>query len=194
MALNRIWMLALLPILPILLMGPLANELAAQSQQEPAYVCSSRVHLQKGTNRGYLVVQVKMKEGLTLYSLKPKPKKTGTDPKPKVEIPNTEIKVSKTVMLKSLGDFQPDTPPKEVVDPYLGKLKKHAGTVQFFAPIELAPGVAAKQLELKVSVSGQVCSDASCLPMNKKLVAKFKSYFEKKATAQRSPLSDPTRK
>ena len=63
------------------------------------------------------------------------------------------------------------------------RVEKHTGTVQFYAPIEIAAGVDPSKLKPTIQFSGQVCSDAGyCMPIDKrKVVAKFAGFFDRQA-------------
>lgn len=153
-----------------------ADRVSKSIQQEEdakkPYKLSSRIHLQEGSTKGYLVVKLELDEGLFVYSLS----QTGT-------VPPTKLTVGKTSLFKLTGRFSPDTPAKKTAkDPWLGHaVEKHSKLVQFFAPIELASGIDATKLKANISFNGQICGSSSCLPLEEKISAKFAGYFTKPA-------------
>ncbi|MEM7782998.1 MAG: protein-disulfide reductase DsbD domain-containing protein [Planctomycetota bacterium] len=152
-----------------------------QVQDQKPYNISSRIHLQQGTNRGYLVVQMELAKGNYVYSLTQKG-----------DIPATKIKVKKSSQFRQLDQFHPDRPAKVIQDdPIFGqRVEKHMGKIQFFAPIEVAGGVTVSDISVEVELEGQVCSDEGyCLPIRGSVVrGKFAGYFQRPvaSTASRS--------
>ena len=174
--------------------GQIAFAQASESKKtDHGYQCSARFHLQEGSRKGYLVVQVKMKPGLSIYSVKkskPNRLSKGADDRP-----STKIVVSKTKLLTQVGDFSPDKPAKRANDPYLGKIDKHTGVVQFFAPIELSTLADLKKDKLTIRLNGLICDQQSCLPIDKELSAKFAGYFhaKPKAAKRKQPVTGQRR-
>lgn len=145
-----------------------------QSKSKKPCQLSARIHLQEGSTKGYLVVKAKLMKDHYIYSL--------TQPGGSA----SAIKVKADKSIKLTGKFTPDTPAKVIAkDPLLGHaVEKHFKQVQFFVPIEVAPQTDLKKLAVKLQFNGQVCGDASCMPLSEKLVGKFAGYFKaKKRTA-----------
>lgn len=156
----------------------LNKQFQAKKPAKP-YEISSRIHLEKNSDKGYLVVQVKLKKGSHIYSLT----QAGN-------IPPTKLTLGTSKLLRQTGAFTPDSPAKVIPkDPNFGqRIEKHAGTVQFFAPIQLAPNVDLKKLAVEVQFDGQVCTDDSCVPVRRhKTQSRFAGFFEQ------SPAKDSTR-
>lgn len=148
--------------------NPVAN--AAAAKPKSPWQISSRIHLEKGTNQGYLVVQVDLEQGYHVYSLDPK-----GSPSP------TRLAVLPCNDLKVTSKFVSNKAPKVIEkDPVFGqRVEKHTGQVQFFAPIQVRAGVDLQKLVQEVQFSGQVCSDSACQPIRKHTSkAQFAGYFE----------------
>ena len=131
---------------------------------------SSRIHLEKGTNSGYLVVQLDLNEGFHVYSLNPK-----GSPSP------TKLAVMPSNDLKVESKFVSKTAPKVIEqDPiFKQRIEKHAGQVQFFAPIIVRRGIDLQKLTQEVQFSGQICSESACQPIrNQTATATFGGFFE----------------
>ncbi len=172
------------------------NEPAAVSQkQQPApnadqpYLLSSRLHLQNGTNKGYLVVRVDLVKGSHIYSLTQK-----GDVRP------TKLTVTPSSEFRLLGGFTPDRPAEVTVDDSKknSTIEKHQTMIQFFAPIEVAPKTDISTLKTEVVFEGQVCTAENfCMPiMGEKVAGKFAGYFDDKntsseGTSSRSAQAEP---
>lgn len=133
---------------------------------------SSRFHLKKGSDEGYLIVKFELPKKSYIYSL--------TQPEGFVK---TKITVAASPHFSLIGKqtFTPDQKPKIIErDPDFGKrLEKHSGVVQFFVPIKLKKTIAANQLLIKCEVDGQICNETTCLPISsKKTTAKFAGFFD----------------
>lgn len=143
----------------------------ALTEKEP-YRLTGRFHLEQGTSRGYLVLQCQLMEGSYIHSLS----------LPKDMFP-TVIQTEPSTVYRTGEQFQPDRPPTVVEnDPIFGeRMEKHAGSIQFFVPIELVAGVDPLTIEPRMEFNGQVCSsNGTCLPLRKKaVVAKFAGYFSR---------------
>lgn len=140
----------------------------------------SRIHLEKGTNKGYLVVQLDLDEGYHAYSLNPK---GSPSPTRLAVLPSNDLKVQ--------SKFVSDKPPIVIEkDPVFGqRIEKHKGQVQFFASIVVRPGVDLQKLSQEVQFSGQICSDNACQPIRGKNVsAKFAGFFEVPKTRSASSV------
>lgn len=131
---------------------------------------TTEIHLEKGTNQGYLVVQVDLSEGHHIYSLSPE-----GSPAP------TKLAVLPSNDLRVISKFASDKAPTVIeMDPvFERRIEKHKGSVKFFAPIKVRPGVDLAKLTQEVQFSGQVCSESGCQPIrNFKSNALFTGYFE----------------
>ncbi len=145
-----------------------ANEQPAPNANQP-YLLSSRMHLQMGTNKGYLVVRVEIVEGSYIYSLTQ-------------EGSPTKLSVTQSPKFRVAGEFSPDRPAEISTGTDGKQLEKHKSIIQFFAPIEVAPDVELSSLTAEVIVNGQVCNANSCMPiMSKKISGKFAGYFRGKS-------------
>jgi len=131
---------------------------------------SSRIHLQKGTNEGYIVVQLDLNEGYHVYSLNPK---GSPSPTKFAVLPSNDLKVTS----KFMADKNPKVIEKDPV--FQQRIEKHAGQIQFFAPIAVRPGIDLQKLKQEVQFSGQICSESSCQPIRAvSSTASFSGYFE----------------
>ena len=141
---------------------------------------TSRIHVQKGSDTGYLVVKLDLKPGEHIYSLTQKG-----------SIPPSKITVQSNPQFQLTDKFNPDKPAKVVAkDPVFGqRVEKHEGPVQFFAPIKLKPGFSAPKLQAKVQFDGQVCSFNSCMPLRKAVIGKFAGYFQRSKKSNKSPIA-----
>ena len=135
------------------------------------YLLSSRMHLQTGTNKGFLIVRVDLAEGSHIYSLT----QTG-DARP------TKLTVTPSPNFRLIGGFSPDRPAEVTVDDSDAnqKIEKHKSTIQFFAPIEIAAETDPSTLAAEVVFEGQVCTAESfCMPiMGEKVAGKFAGFFQ----------------
>lgn len=150
------------------------RKLAQQVQQAKTqpYQFSSRVHLNKGTQTGYLVVEVQLAAGKHIYSLT----QAG-------DVPPTTLKMSPNQQIQLTGTFSPDKPAVVIQNhpDFKQRVEKHAGKVQFFAPIKVAATADLAKLAVEVQFDGQVCSKDACIPIRgKKIAGKFAGYFESK--------------
>lgn len=103
-----------------------------------------------------LYVTATMKEGWYVYSI--------TQP-PGGPIA-TKITLDETDAVKLAGPFRPSPKPKKKVEPIFDDLvvETHSGTVTWYAPIELAPGVDPQKLKIPGEVRAQPCEANRCLP------------------------------
>ena len=135
-----------------------------------SYKISSRIHLNQGTQTGYLVVEVQIDPGKHIYSLT----QGGV-------VPPTTLKLQPNPQIQLTGVFSPDKPATVIEDDpdFHQRLEKHTGKVQFFAPIKLDPAADLDKLVAQVQFDGQICSELSCLPIRAKMVTgKFAGYFD----------------
>jgi len=156
-----------------------------QNEIKPAqpYQVSSRIHLQEGKNVGYLIVKVELRKGAHIYSLNQAGK-----------IPPTKLNVTASPQFRLTGKFNPDKPAKIIpVDPVFSqRVEKHYGMVQFFAPIEIAPGVNHQTLAAEVNFNGQVCSGDSCVPVRGlKVTGAFAGFFANQPKASVAVQAQP---
>lgn len=146
-----------------------AAQQPATEAQKP-WKLTSQIHLEKGTNKGYLVVHLDLDKGFHVYSLNPK-----GSPSP------TKLAVMPSNDLKVQAKFVSKTAPKVIKeDPvFKQRIEKHSGQVQFFAPIIVRPGIDLQKLTQEVQFSGQICSDSACQPIrNQTATATFAGFFE----------------
>ena len=116
------------------------------------------------------MVQLDLNEGFHVYSLNPK-----GSPSP------TKLAVMPSNDLKVESKFVSKTAPKVIEqDPiFKQRIEKHAGQVQFFAPIIVRPGIDLQKLTQEVQFSGQICSESACQPIrNQTATATFGGFFE----------------
>jgi hypothetical protein len=131
---------------------------------------SSRIHLEKGTNKGYLVVQIDLKDGYHVYSLNAK---GSPSPTRLAVLPSNDLRVQS----KFASEKAPIVIEK---DPVFGqRIEKHKGQVRFFASIEVRPGIDLSKLAQEIQFSGQICSASACQPIRKQTAnAKFAGFFD----------------
>ncbi len=133
------------------------------------YQISSRIHLNKETRAGYLVVEVQLATGRHIYSLT----QTGTPPPTILKVlPNDQIQLT--------GKFNPDKPAVVIENhpDFQQRVEKHTGKVQFFAPIIANPATDVAKLNVDIQFDGQVCSKNACVPVRSKTITgKFAGYF-----------------
>ena len=140
-----------------------------QAKTQP-YQISSRIHLKKGTDEGYLIVEVQLVAGKHIYSLT----QGGS-------VPPTTLKMSPNQQIQLTGEFSPDKPALVIENhpDFQQRVEKHTGKVQFFAPIKVAATADLAKLMAEVQFDGQVCSKNACIPIRgKKITGKFAGYFE----------------
>ena len=145
-----------------------------KSQSDKPVKFSARFHIEKGKTKGFLIVRAEVKKGSYIYGMNQK--------KP---LNPSLLAATKMTEIKSFGKFKADKPPKVTEnDPlFNARVEKHYGTVQFFAPVELADGVDPSKLSPVIEFSGQACSDEGyCVQIEKeKIAAKFAGFFERQA-------------
>ncbi len=143
---------------------------ASKKQPDRPWKLSSRIHIEKGTNTGYLVVQLDLDEGYHVYSLNP----AGSPSPTKLAVlPSNDLRVS--------SKFASDKAPLVIEkDPDFGRrIEKHKGQVQFFASIVVRQGVDLQKLAQEVQFSGQICSKSACQPIRQQTAnATFAGFFE----------------
>ena len=140
-----------------------------------------RLHLEKGTNGGYLVLQVDLDPEHYIYSVSP----TGS-PAP------TKISVVPNPAIATHGLFSPNVQPAvNENDPvFRRRIEKHKGTVQFFVRCQIDANMDLQPAGMPtIEFNGQVCSEGGvCIPINaEKVSVKFAGYFERKAQSASKP-------
>ena len=153
----------------------------AEANQPKPWLISSRIHLEKGSTQGYIVVQLDLSEGYHVYSLNPQ---GSLSPTRLAVIPSNDLRVK--------SKFVSDKPPLVIEkDPVFDRrIEKHKGQVRFFAPIEVRAGVDPTQLMQEVQFSGQVCSADGCQPIRDLISnASFAGYFEAPKTGSTESAS-----
>ena len=157
-----------------------------EAKNQKPYKLSSRIHLQQGSNTGYLVVKIELNKGSYIYSLNQQ-----SPLKP------SKIRVADSPQFKLKSEFNPDRPPIVIEnDPVFNqRVEKHKGQIQFFASIEIAPGVDLETLSADVNFGGQVCSDAGfCMPiLGARAEGRFAGHFERTAEKRESSQSPNNR-
>ena len=143
-----------------------------QATQDP-WKFEGRLHLQKGTNEGYLVLQMDLDKGHYIYSVSP-----DGSPAP------TKISVVKNPAVRTKGSFAPNVQPEvNENDPvFQRRIEKHKGQVQFFVPCQLDASVDFQGAGMPViEFNGQVCSaDGVCIPISaQKIAVTFAGFFER---------------
>ena len=144
-----------------------------QSEASDPWKFEGRLHLQKGTSEGYLVLQMDLEQGHYIYSVNAK-----GSPAP------TKISVVANPALKTRGAFAPNVPPQVTEnDPvFHRRIEKHKDQVQFFVPCQLDANVDLQASGMPViEFNGQVCStDGVCIPISgQKIAVKFAGFFER---------------
>lgn len=160
------------------------NQPATPPRQTERYRLTGRFHLQKATNKGYLVLQCELPKGSYVYSLT----KQGTM-RPSV------IKVNPSDAFATTGKFIPDQQPTVIENDkvFQQRVEKHfgdrTGKVQFFIPMQVHSNIDPATLQPELIFDGQVCSsEGVCMPIrNKSIKAKFAGYFERTAEKPVSP-------
>lgn len=184
---------------------PKTLPLASQQEQSPdpskaiptesleanqPYKLTSRFHLQKGAGKGYLIVKVELPKGSYIYSMAQK-----------APLRPSKIAVTKSSQFRLSGKFNPDRPATVIKDDpiFHQRLEKHTDVIQFFAPVEISPGVKPDTLAAEMTFTGQVCNDEGyCLPIKAvKTKARFAGFFERSAEKQtpggKMPIDNPPR-
>ncbi len=109
-----------------------------------------------GDRPARLFVTATLDPGWYTYSL--------TQPRPNLP---TKIELKPSAAYRLVGDFAASSPPKQKSE-QIGKktyvTEAHYGRVTWSAPIELAPGIDPKILQIEGSVTAQRCDDTKCLP------------------------------
>ena len=100
----------------------------------------------------------------------------------------SKIKVAESPDYKVPGPFVADRSPNvKQLEIYKVPIEEHEGQVTWSAPIEIAESVKPDSLTIKLTYSGQVCSDV-CIPIfNRQVEAKFAGYTAAPAVGQYDP-------
>lgn len=123
---------------------------------------------------GQLFVKAEITDGWHIYSL--------TQPPGGGQPSKLSVKASQDV---KVGEFTPDVQPDAHFDKvFNAQVEEHTGTVVWTAPLTIATGVSAESLQIEIDYSGQVCGGAtgSCIPLDKKLIAKFEGDLPPQGT------------
>lgn len=152
---------------------------AKEAQQQP-WKFEGRLHLQKGSTEGYIVLQIDLAPGHYIYSVSPE-----GSPAP------TKIEVVPSASVQTADAFSPDQPPLVVENDtvFQRRIEKHTDRVQFFVPCRLDPNADYKLTGLPViEFNGQVCSkDGVCMPIRQKRIqVSFAGYFQQESEGQSS--------
>jgi suppressor for copper-sensitivity B len=86
----------------------------------------------------------------------------------------TTVKLADNPQVKLIGNWQPISPPDSHIDQEIWtglELREHTGTVTWFAPVELAPGVDPNTLTITGLVEGQACNPQLCVPFKQEFQA-----------------------
>lgn len=109
----------------------------------------------QGDQPAILVVTASIEEGYKTYSITQPP---GGPVRTKIKRDASDR--------YTIGEFlaveEPKIHPEPVFDNLL--VEEHVGSVSWFAPLSLAPGVAIESLEIKGKVFAQACNKTGCLP------------------------------
>ena len=114
------------------------------------------LYVAPGSRTGELAISAEIEDGWHIYSIT----------QPKGGPIRTQIKLPKSDQYKLTGEFKASPPPKSHVDQLAWPglpLEEHYDRVTWTAPIELAEGGDATQLEISGKVYAQAC-EKSCLP------------------------------
>ncbi len=123
---------------------------------QPVASASAEFTHDPATRGGHLFVTLKLQPGWHVYSL------TQPEGGP---LP-TQIQLNKSAEFRLLDGFRPDRAPDRKKEPLFDNImvESHKDEVTWYAPIELAEGVAADQLRIVGKVVAQPCDANSCLP------------------------------
>ena len=139
---------------------------------------SAAFQLLENTRQGTLSLTAKIDPGWHIYSV------TQQKGGPLA----SKIKVAESPDFRVLGPFVADRSPHiKQIEIYKVPVEEHEGQVTWSAPIEIAEGVKPESLTIKLTYSGQVCSDV-CIPIfNQQVEAKFAAYTAAPAVGQYHP-------
>lgn len=143
---------------------------AAPSSEEELKI-TARYHIESGTEKGFLIVKLRVPQDSYIYSL------TQSSP-----LLPSKLKVVGTEQFTVGKNFTPGKKPKVIErDPvFETRVEKHFGSVQFYVPIKVAQGANLEMLKPEVQYFGQVCSKQGfCKQINGlKAGAKFAGYYQ----------------
>jgi suppressor for copper-sensitivity B len=126
----------------------------AQLASDPPIHVSARFTHGYGGKPAGLFITAKLQPGWHIYSITQPPRG-----------PNkTEIKLAKTNAWRQLGDLRPQPPPEVGTDEAFPgvPIETHTGTVVWYAPIELAPGVDPGSVKIDGRLNAQLCDAGTC--------------------------------
>ncbi len=154
------------------------------AEPKQPYKLTGRYHLERGSNRGYLVLQVELEKDAYIHSLT---LEKGLHP--------STIEIQPTDQMVARGTFQPDLPPSIIEhDPtFECRMEKHFGKVQFFIPTEFNPNIDLERFKPQLNFSGQVCTaEGVCIPLRKEIVpAQFSGFFDRPAEKMAERSTNP---
>jgi len=80
----------------------------------------------------------------------------------------TEIELKESAAYRRVGDFQAITPPERKAEKVFGGLvvETHHGSVTWYAPIELKPGIDPATIRIEGVINAQACSTACLMPQD----------------------------
>ncbi len=145
--------------------------LSGQDTPGPAFTLSGNFSVEKHTRSGVLNVILDIKDGWHGYSQR---ELAGQKP--------TRIAVAPGKQFRVVGPFSANQKPKAAKNELGKPVEELSGRVVWSAPIEIAENVRPKDIEIKATMSGQVCKQ-SCVPILGQaavVVAKFSKYTESK--------------
>ena len=149
------------------------SPLVAQVEPAPNYTAEAFFKIDGGQRTGQLFVSLECADDWVGYS--------NTTPAGG-PLP-TKLTVTSAETFSVTGDFSPMKDPHRKLDTAIGaEVHYHPAGVTWVAPIQLAENVSPADLEINVSIKGQVCSDGEsggkCGLVNDKLVAGYAGETE----------------
>ncbi len=146
----------------------------SMKDEESRLKLTARYYLEKGSDKGFLIVKAKIPKGSYIYSL--------NQSSPLIP---TKLTFKNDHRVSALSGFQPDKKPKVIPnDPiFETRLEKHYGTVQFYVPIQLADTSSLNSYKPTVLLNGQICAEEGfCQPIRSVAVeAIFSGFFRRQA-------------
>lgn len=148
---------------------------------EPEYAATLRVA--KGQTEGTLELEMKIPEGFNTYAV--------TQPKGGAGLPSVmklpdPKKTGKPNGIKIVGPWSPSEEPTTVVKEG-AELQEHFGTVVWTARAVVEEGFDPAKVNVKLSYSGQMCNDKSCVRITSEVPIKYTT--EVLESAQDKPAS-----
>jgi suppressor for copper-sensitivity B len=127
-----------------------------QGGGSPAVSVTGQFTVPSDGKPGYLVVTAKIKPEWHIYSIT----------QPEGGPVRTKINLKPSDQYRVAGPFQATSEPEKKKEAVFGDVivESHYGSVMWFAPLELAPGVNPESVKIEGSVFAQPCDANSCLP------------------------------